>query len=59
MDGATSSCIASLSTGCCTALAVNLEDIDWTERAIRIHSKGDRAREMFFSRQISHYLDDY
>jgi hypothetical protein len=32
-------------------LAINLEDIDWTERAIRIQGKGDRAREMFFSRR--------
>src|SRR5712691_9396530 len=40
------------------ARAINLEDIDSTERAIRIHGKGDRAREMFFSRRVSHYLDD-
>jgi integrase len=41
------------------ALAINLEDIDWAERSIRIHGKGDRAREMFFSRRVSRYLDDY
>jgi integrase len=44
---------------CQEALAINLEDIDWTERAIRIHGKGERAREMFFSRRVSRYLDDY
>jgi integrase len=44
---------------CQEALAINLEDIDWPERAIRIHGKGNRAREMFFSRRISRYLDDY
>jgi integrase len=44
---------------CQEALAINIEDIDWTERAIRIHGKGDRAREMFFSRRVSRYLDDY
>jgi integrase/recombinase XerD len=44
---------------CQEALAINLEDIDWTERAIRIQGKGDRPREMFFSRRVSRYLDDY
>jgi integrase len=44
---------------CQEALAINLEDIEWTERAIRIQGKGDRAREMFFSRRVSRYLDDY
>ena len=44
---------------CQEALAINLEDIDWAERSIRIHGKGDRAREMFFSRRVSRYLDDY
>jgi integrase len=44
---------------CQEALAINLEDIDWTERAIRVQGKGDRAREMFFSRRVSRYLDDY
>jgi len=44
---------------CHEALAINLEDIDWTERAIRIQGKGDRTREMFFSRRVSRYLDDY
>lgn len=44
---------------CREALAINLEDIDWTERAIRIQGKGGRAREMFFSRRVSRYLDEY
>ena len=44
---------------CQEALAINLEDIDWPERSIRIHGNGDRAREMFFSRRVSRYLDDY
>lgn len=44
---------------CREALAINLEDIDWTERAIRIQGKGDRTREMFFSRRVSRYLDEY
>jgi len=45
---------------CCQeALAINIEDIDWTERAIRIHGKCERQREMFFSRRVSRYLDDY
>ena len=30
---------------CQEALAINIEDIDWTERAIRIQGKGNRARE--------------
>ena len=44
---------------CSEALAINLEDIDWSERAIRIQGKGDHNREMFFSRRVSRYLDDY
>jgi site-specific recombinase XerD len=44
---------------CNEALAINLEDIDWSERAIRIHGKGDHSREMFFSRRVSRCLDDY
>ena len=44
---------------CQEALAINLEDIDWTERSIRIHGKGGHARETFFSRRVSRYLDDY
>jgi len=44
---------------CREALAIDLEDIDWTERCIRIHGKGDRPRELFFSRRVSGYLDAY
>jgi integrase len=44
---------------CHEALGINIEDIDWTERAIRIQGKGNHAREMFFSRRVSRYLDDY
>jgi hypothetical protein len=44
---------------CQEALGINIEDIDWTERAIRILGKGRRIREMFFSRRLSRYLDDY
>ncbi|MBV9358484.1 MAG: tyrosine-type recombinase/integrase [Chloroflexi bacterium] len=44
---------------CQEALGINIEDIDWTECAIRILGKGRRAREMFFSRRLSRYLDDY
>jgi integrase/recombinase XerD len=44
---------------CQEALGINIEDIDWAERAIRIVGKGNRAREMFFSRRLSRYLDDY
>ncbi len=41
------------------ALAINIEDIDWSERAIHIHGKGGRPREMFFSRRVAGYLDAY
>ena len=44
---------------CQEALGINIEDIDWTECAIRILGKGRRAREMFFSQRLSRYLDDY
>ena len=44
---------------CREALSVNIEDIDWTERCIRIQGKGDRPREMFFSRRVSGHLDTY
>lgn len=44
---------------CQEALAINVEDIDWHERSIRIHGKGQRDREMFFSRRVSRLLDDY
>ncbi len=44
---------------CREALAVNIEDIDWTERCFRVQGKGDKPREMFFSRRVSGYLDAY
>jgi integrase len=44
---------------CNEALAINHEDVDWSERAIRVRGKGDHSREMFFSRRVSRYLDDY
>ncbi len=44
---------------CHEALAIDADDIDWTERCIRIRGKGDRPREMFFSRRVAGYLDTY
>jgi integrase len=44
---------------CHEALAIDIEEIDWGERAIRIHGKGDRPRDLFFSRRVARYLDDY
>jgi len=44
---------------CREALAVNVEDIDWAERCVRIQGKGGKTREMFFSRRVARYLDDY
>ncbi len=44
---------------CREALAIDVDDIDWTERCIRIRGKGDRPREMFFSRRVAGYLDAY
>jgi len=44
---------------CREALAVNIEDVDWTERCIRVQGKGDKPRETFFSRRVSGYLDTY
>ncbi len=44
---------------CREALTIDVDDVDWTERCIRIHGKGDRPREMFFSRRMSGYLDAY
>jgi len=44
---------------CNEALAIDIEDIDWAERCIRIQGKGDRPREMFFSRRVAGYLDAY
>ncbi len=44
---------------CNEALAIDIEDIDWTERCIRIQGKGNRPRELFFSRRVAGYLDAY
>jgi len=41
------------------ALAVDIEDISWPDRSIRLHGKGDRPREMFFSRAVGTLLDKY
>jgi site-specific recombinase XerD len=37
----------------------SLEDVSWSDRSILIHGKGDRPREMFFSRAVSTLLDKY
>ncbi len=44
---------------CQEALAIDIDDISWSERSIRIHGKGDRPREMFFSRVVGTLLDKY
>jgi len=44
---------------CQEALAIDIDDISWSERSIRIHGKGDRPREMFFSRAVGTHLDKY
>jgi integrase len=44
---------------CQEALAVDIEDISWPDRSIRLHGKGDRPREMFFSRAVGTLLDKY
>ncbi len=44
---------------CQEALAIDIDDISWSERSILIHGKGDRPREMFFSRAVSSLLDKY
>jgi site-specific recombinase XerD len=44
---------------CMEALAIDVEDLNWAERAIRIHGKGNRERELFFSRRVGRYLDAY
>lgn len=42
---------------CQEALAIDIEDISWPDRSIAIHGKGDRPREMFFSRAVGTLLD--
>ena len=44
---------------CQEALAVDIEDISWPDRSILLHGKGDRPREMFFSRAVGTLLDKY
>jgi site-specific recombinase XerD len=44
---------------CQEALAIDIEDISWSDRSIRLHGKGDRPREMFFSRAVGTLLDKY
>src|SRR5216683_358281 len=44
---------------CQEALAIDIDDILWSERSLRIHGKGDRLREMFFSRAVGTLLDKY
>src|SRR5438270_10091449 len=44
---------------CQEALAIDIEDISWSDRSIRLHGKGDRLREMFFSRAVGTLLDKY
>lgn len=41
------------------ALSIDIEDISWSDRSIRLHGKGDRPREMFFSRAVGTFLDKY
>jgi len=44
---------------CQEALAIDIEDISWPDRSIAIQGKGDRPREMFFSRTVGTLLDKY
>ncbi len=44
---------------CQETLAIDIDDISWPERSIHIHGKGDRPREMFFSRAVGTLLDKY
>jgi integrase len=44
---------------CQEALAIDIDDISWSERSILIHGKGDRPQEMFFSRAVGTLLDKY
>jgi len=41
------------------ALSIDIEDISWSDRSIYLHGKGDRPREMFFSRAVGALLDKY
>ena len=44
---------------CQEALAIDIDDMSWSDRSIRLHGKGDRPREMFFSRTVGTLLDTY
>lgn len=44
---------------CQEALAIDIEDISWSDRSIALHGKGGRPREMFFSRAVGTLLDKY
>jgi len=44
---------------CQEALSIDIDDISWSDRSIRLHGKGDRPREMFFSRAVGTLLDKY
>ncbi len=44
---------------CQEALTIDIDDISWSERSILLHGKGDRPREMFFSRAVGTLLDKY
>lgn len=44
---------------CLEALAIDIDDISWPDRSIRLHGKGGRSREMFFSRTVGTFLDKY
>jgi integrase len=44
---------------CQEALAIDIDDISWSDRSILIHGKGDRPREMFFSRTVGTLIDKY
>lgn len=44
---------------CQEALSIDIEDISWSDRSICLHGKGDRPREMFFSRAVGTLLDKY
>lgn len=44
---------------CQEALAIDIEDISWSDRSILIHGKGDRPCEVFFSRAVGTLLDKY
>ena len=44
---------------CQEALAIDIDDIAWPERSIRIRGKGDRPREEHFARAVGTLLDKY